>query len=387
MNLAPRRRLLLPALVAIASFALSGVTAFAGGWSVTPVVTGLQQPRGLAFDGAGAMYVAEAGLPGPGSSGLTTGAVDKYELGTTASRLWSQRFNAAYLSEGPGPPDVLGPSGLSATGSGCTAQSGGNRQGCQVLMIMSLSSHEVPAPQFGHLFRLDAASGTPSDRADIGDQMWTWTNNHQSLWGEFPDSNPYGVLVTRGGSANSHNTFVVDAGANTVSEVSADGTATVIAYIPNESPVAGLPTRDATPTCAAQGPDGALYVGTLDLARNFVDPRQGWAHVYRVDPGAHENLMTAAHLWASGLTTITSCTFDRDGNFWGTEMFKFNAAGPPGDVVRIPFSNPSAIEHIGGGHLPLPGGIAQGPDGAMYVAVGSAGATRANGAVMRVAQS
>jgi hypothetical protein len=40
----------------------------------------------------------------------------------------------------------------------------------------------------------------------------------------------------------------------------------------------------STPTCAAQGPDGALYIGTLDLARNFVDAKQGWSHIYRVDP-------------------------------------------------------------------------------------------------------
>ncbi|HEX6351245.1 MAG TPA: ScyD/ScyE family protein [Candidatus Dormibacteraeota bacterium] len=359
----------------------------ADSWTVTPVLTGLQQPRGVAFDGEGALYVSEAGLPGPGSFGITTGAVSKYELGGGAAPLWHTTFPAAYLSEGGGPPDVLGPSGITATGGGCTAQSAGNRNGCQVLMIMGLNSHEVPVPQIGHLFRLDSADGSASDRADIGDQMYSWASAHSSLWQEFPDSNPYGVLVTHGGSANSGNTFVVDAGANTVSRVAADGTATVIAYIPNETPVAGLPLRDATPTCAAQGPDGALYIGTLDLARNFVDPHQGWSHVYRVDPNSGENYLTAAHLWASGLTAVTACTFDSDGNFWATEMFKFNAGGPPGDVVRIPFSNPAALQHVGGGQLPLPGGIAQGPDGAMYVSVMSAGTTVANGAIMKVARA
>lgn len=375
------------AATAVASLVLSTGSAFADSWTVTPVLTGLQQPRGIAFDGQGALYVAEAGLPGPGNFGITTGAVSKYQLAGGATRLWHTTFPDAYVSEGGGPPDVLGPSGLSATGAGCTTRSAGNRNGCQVLMIMGLSSHEVPLPDIGHLFRLDAASGGASDRGDIGDQNFAWTAAHSNLWEEFPDSNPYGVLVTHGGSASSGNTFVVDAGANTVSEVAADGTATVIAYIPNESPVAGLPLRDSTPTCAAQGPDGALYIGTLDLARNFVDPRQGWSNVYRVDPTSGENYLTAAHLWASGLTTVTSCTFDSDGNFWATEMFKFGPGGPPGDVVRIPFSNPAAVQHIGGGRLPLPGGIAQGPDGAMYVAVGSAGATTiANGAIMKVAQ-
>jgi hypothetical protein len=59
----------------------------------------------------------------------------------------------------------------------------------------------------------------------------------------------------------------------------------------------------------------------------------------------------------------------------------------PGDVVRIPFSDPVNAEHIGGGQLPFRGGIAQGPDGAMYATVFAAGTTTANGAVMRIASN
>jgi hypothetical protein len=58
-----------------------------------------------------------------------------------------------------------------------------------------------------------------------------------------------------------------------------------------------------------------------------------------------------AHVWASGLTTIYGCTFDREGNFWATEMFQPNKAGPPGDLVRIPFEGPAAVQHIGGGSV------------------------------------
>lgn len=117
----------------------------------------------------------------------------------------------------------------------------------------------------------------------------------------------------------------------------------------------------------------------------MVDPKQGSSHIYRVDPDSHASFLTAAHLWASGLTTITACTFDAAGNFWATEMFKSNAAGAPGDVVRIPLSNPAAVEHMGGGELPLPGGIAQGGDGAIYVTVFSTGTNDPLGAVKRVA--
>lgn len=357
-------------LAVLASVVMTSTTASAA--SISPVVGGLAIPRGIAFDASGAMYVAEAGLPGSGSAGVTTtGAVDKYTLGGSGwSRSWSTGFNSAFTSE-HGAPEVLGPSGLSARGN-------------RVYVIMALNSHEVPVGQFGHLYQIQQSTGAAFERGDVGDQQFAWTDAHSNLWEEFPDSNPYGVLIAHGDSETSSAVYVIDAGANTVSAV-VGGTTRVIAYIPNESPVAGLPLRDSTPTCAAQGPDGALYVATLDLFRNFVDPNQGWANVYRIDPKANENYLSAAHLWASGLTTVTSCTFDAQGNFWGTEMFKSNAAGPPGDIVRIAFNDPAHPVHIGGGHLPLPGGIAQGPDGAMYVTVGSTGLTSATGAVMRVA--
>jgi hypothetical protein len=262
--------------------------------------------------------------------------------------------------------------------------SNGIREGCQVLAIISESKSGVNAttsglniPQIGHLYRLDGVTGAPTDKSDVGDQQYAWAGSHASLWTEFPDSNPYGVLVTKDPTTDAIRTYVVDAGSNTLSEVMPGGTNRIIAFIPND------PVRDSTPTCVAQGPDGALYVGTLDLVANLFVFGPGQSHVYRVDPNTSESYLTAAHVWASGLTTVTSCTFDRAGNFWGTEMFQPNA-GPPGDLVRIPFANPAAVQHIGGGSLPVPGGIAQGPDGSMYVTVGSAATAPGSGAVVKV---
>jgi len=60
-------------------------------------------------------------------------------------------------------------------------------------------------------------------------------------------------------------------------------------------------------------------------------------------------------------------------------------AGPPGDVVRIPFGNPAQLDRFGAGSLPLPGGIAQGPDGAMYVSINSASPVPGSGAIVRLA--
>lgn len=374
------------AAVCAAATALVGTPSGDAQPTFTTVISSLNAPRGITFDGKGTMYVAQSGLAGNGPAGLTTtGAVSGYRWGSSTPA-WTTNFQSLYVTEDPsGPPDVLGPAGLSAVGNGCMKNSSGRRNGCKLEVILGESHDGVAAAsggaitnadQAGHLFRLDGASGRATDLADVGDQDYQWTSDRRGLFSDFPDANPYGVLVTRGGRGGTR-TFIADAGANTVEEVMPGGAVRVIAYLPNET---APPFRDATPTCIAQGPDGMLYVATLHLVANFISP--GRSDVWRVNPNA--NYPTAPQLWASGLTTPTACTFDRSGNFWATEMFAPSANSAPGDIVRIPFAAPTQQTHIGLGSLPLPGGIAQGPDGAMYVTVNAASPVPGSGAVVRV---
>jgi hypothetical protein len=357
--------------------------------SMTTVITGLNTPRGITFDGNGNMYVAESGVAGTGPAGLThTGAVDKYRWGKTTPA-WRTPFESFFAGQ-----DVLGPEGLSVLDHSCLRTRPLN---CALSLITSESHDGVAAAskgaiqttQAGHLFRINRGTGVATDRANVGDQNYQFTTDHVSLFpSDFPDANPYGVLVTARGRHHHHDwhgrndertrirTFVADAGANTIDEIMPGGKIRVVAYIPNET---SKPFRDATPTCIAQGRDGYLYVGTLHLAAGA-----GRAEVWRVNPDA--NFPTVPKLWATGLTSITACTFDRHGDFWATEMFAdAGASAPPGDVVRVDGDNPHHVTHIGLGHLPLPGGIAQGPDGAMYVTVNSASPTPGSGAVVRLA--
>src|SRR5579859_5977592 len=96
------RTLLTGAMALVGSLVLTSGSAAAAPPPFPTVVWDLKNPRGIAFDGAGAMYVAEAGLPGATTgSGLTqSGAVAKYKkVSNTWSRTWSKSFNSAYTHE------------------------------------------------------------------------------------------------------------------------------------------------------------------------------------------------------------------------------------------------------------------------------------------------
>ncbi len=408
-------------VAAVSGFALvvfGGAVALADGHTgrtgpvITPIVTGLDNPRGIALDHGGGLYVSEAG-PYLGSDpshangdehGTTTGRVTKWarQWNGAPSLLWSTPFAGVYDNVN-GIPEVLGAAGLSAFVDDCHEGRHHERSRCGVFVIVGESqlgvSHQDPTqsvpPDLGHLFRLSSGSGWATDVSDVGDQQYQWTDGHRDLFPpDFPDSNAYGVLVALAGGDRHHENdressrrsengsrlriFVADAGANTLSEVAADGSTRVIAYIPNDG------VRDATPTCVAKGPDGALYVGTLNLVKNDFGNNPGHSDVWRIDPNTDEDYLTAAHLWASALTTVTSCTLDRNGNFWATEMFEPNPQGPPGDLVRIPFHHPTELHRFGGGQLPFPGGIAVYVDGSLYVAINSLTFQPHSGAVVKV---
>ena len=81
----------------VVGFTLAGAgpaNAHESGPKITTVITGLNAPRGIAFDGQGSLYVAQSGLAGAGSVGLThSGKVTKYRRGGHVA-LWTTTFES-----------------------------------------------------------------------------------------------------------------------------------------------------------------------------------------------------------------------------------------------------------------------------------------------------
>jgi hypothetical protein len=312
----------------------------------TVVAGGLQSPRGLTFGPGGRLYVAQAG------SGGTTGKITEIRKAWTASPGVRDVVTGLLSIPGENPGEFVGVDGLSALGNG------------NIAAIMAESEASGEQAGAGHLLQFNVA-GQVRDVANVGDFNYAWSAEHQDLaYGDFPDSNPYGVLAVPGGA------YVTDAGTNTLNFVRADGSISVLAYFPDNV------IRDSTPTCVAQGPDGALYVGTLALVDSIV--RGPSAIVYRVDPSQANpddlgTILTLARPWATGLYPINGCAFGPDGTFYASQLFTM---WPPpfanGDVVKIPFATPDVHTFLTGGALTAPGGVAVGPDGAVYVSNGSA---------------
>ena len=114
-----------------------------------------------------------------------------------------------------------------------------------------------------------------------------------------------------------HTFYVADAAGNDLVQIT-NGVASLGAVLST--------TGQPVPTSLAWGPEGDLYIGTL----NF-EGGPGAATVYRFDPRTHD-----LSVYATGLTAITSLAFGPGGELFVTEWttgFGPNGPSPDGDVV------------------------------------------------------
>lgn len=356
-----RRRSLVTGFVAVVvastGAALVAAPAEASGTpGIHVVASHLNNPRGLTMSADGHLYLAEAGRGG------ATHCFTDPVMGTTCAGLTGSidlvtSHGVSRLVSGL--VSVAGQGGVAAEGMVAVSASRGQLYGQFAGNTVGVAQAPLPAflvkaalRDFGQFGWVGGNDFHPI--AGVGDHDFAWADKHKHLVpDQFPDSNPNGVLVTGG------RRFVVDAGANTLDEVTADGRAHVLTFLGTPD---GSPT-DSVPTCAAKGPDGALYVAEL-LGGNFAP---GNARVWRIDVssgGAKKSV------WARGLTTVQGCGFDRWGNFYATEfevsgLDEGPTADPRGAVVKIAPDRKRTV--LGLGQLFFPSGFAAGKDGSVYV--------------------
>ena len=199
----------------------------------TVVADGLQNPRGLAFGPGGRLYVAQAGSGGATATGKITEIRYPWLANPAVHDVVTGLISVGKEST------AVSVAGLSAIGNGT------------LYAAMEVSNAATGFPsRLGHLLKV-SQGGQIRDVSNVGDFDYAWTIVHHDLAPrDFPDSNPYGVL------ALSDQLYVANAASNTLDLVHPDGTEEILAYFPNNA------IADATPTCIAQGPDGALYIGT-----------------------------------------------------------------------------------------------------------------------------
>jgi len=335
-------------------------TAAAATWQV--VVSGLDNPRGLAFGPEGGLYIAQAGSGGDGPCGPGPEGTRCYGESGTISRYDPKTGNVTDVVTGlpslateEGQMFAIGPNDLSLHGLAnlmFTIGFGGD----------PATRQAVFGPDGAKLARLGRA--TPDGKWRLLQDLGQSEADHNPA-GDEVDSNPYGILALQGKQ------IVADAGANALLQVRENGAISALATFANRMvdapPFLGLPPgtqipMDAVPTSVALGPDGNYYVGQLT---GFPFP-VGAANIYRVPAGGG-----AATVFASGFTHIVDLTFGPDGSLYVVEIAKngllaaFNGNDWTGALIRI--APDGTRTELVPGALTAPGGVAVGSDGALYV--------------------
>jgi len=276
--------------------------------AVKVVMSGLDNPRGLALSPFGALYVAEAGRGGDGPCAIVMGREQCYGPTGAISRLWFGQQRRVVT----GLPSLAAAGGAEATGPHDIALQGlFSAYVTTGLGPVDRAAFGEAGADLGKLLQVRLFTGGLHEVADI----YAYEVAVNPGGGPI-DSNPYGLLAGNG-------RIVTDAGVNALLRVSRRGDVSTLATFPARPQ--GRPT-DSVPTSVARGPDGALYVGELTGAPFAA----GSANIYRVVPDQ------PAEVFLTGFKTVIDLAFDRHGSLFVLQ----HATGPlffsgPGELIRV----------------------------------------------------
>lgn len=273
---------------------LASVAAVFGQFRTQAVVTGLDNPRGLAFGPDGALYITETGrpeTPAPGTPSVivnrnpayygTTGAITRWD-GASQTRILSG-LPTLYTTEGI---DIMGAHGIGFDATG------------DMYFTTGLASDPTTRSgpelnRFGLLMRVPNGGSTPEVVADVAG--YEAANNPA---GGPLDSNPFKIAVHSGG------VVVADAGGNSVVNVTPGGGIELLTTVPTHASGA-----EPVPTSVAMTSGGGLYLSQLT---GFPFP-VGGAGVFRLD----DDDLT---LIGSGFTNVIDLAAGPDGMLYVLEL-------------------------------------------------------------------
>ncbi len=326
----------------------------------TVVATGLDQPRQLAFNGRGDLFIGEAGsggdleevgsyAGGPHCTGLTSAV-------TRVDRQGRQRRVVEGL-----PSSGFCDSGASAGGVAGLVPKGRDSIVIQMGSTASINPTTdltVGSDIYGRLLRTRKNGTVVATIADLSDVEAT-----TDLDGEGYDSNPSDV------AAYGRNYVVTDAGANTVNVVTNTGRIVRTVEVP-QAPCPGGPGNcfgdedlDSVPTGVVRGKGNTFYISTLSgvVADFSVTPPQvgfqpGNGKIFAFDAKTGE--ITE---FADDLTTVIDVAFDPAANVVYAAEFVTGAVY----AIDVESGERTRVDHPG--DLVTPGGQAVDRFGDLYV--------------------
>ena len=391
--------------------------------SLTTIVEGISNARGVSFGPDGTLYVAEPGVGGngacqPSPSTLfqpicagNSGSIVRVKTDGATDRIFTG-FQS--LAEQPSGNQGAGPSDLQFDSYGnaylLTGYAGypGNRDletielgnqyplPPQQLAVFPPSTPEnvLNTSNLAKLFKADLNTGELSEIFDFA--KYEIINNPD---GGDVVTNPYDLSIS------GDRAYVIDGGGNVAYSLKLDGSdarATALPLniitnpqLPELPPGAELPpglinflppdengnpriSIQSVPTGGAIGPDGALYVGEYS---GFPYP-QDKARIFRI---GEDGLPT---VFAEDFNAITELTFDKEGNLLVLQFSDVSQiASPdisslPGSLIKLGTDGTRTTLVAAGEGLESADGLTIGPDNQIYVTTRGVGP--GNGSVVRV---